>query len=88
MIIFLTLFGLGIGLAIGVILMRRVDRAAAKATPGNVADQVLKAGTRIANRVRVAAGEAGRAAADREAELREQFDVPTTAAALGLERHQ
>lgn len=75
--IFLTLFGLGIGLAIGAILMRRVDRATAKARPDNLAAAAM--GKAMQWRVRLeAAREAGaKAAAEKEAELREEYDVPT-----------
>jgi hypothetical protein len=77
LIIFLTLFGLGVGLAVGALLMRRVDRAARAMRPSSVADRAVHAIGGVRQRVTGAVDAAGRAAAQRQAELRAEFDVPT-----------
>ena len=82
LVIFLTLFGLGIGLAIGAILMRRVDRAAAKVAPENLADQAAQYAATIADRFRAAVAEGSQAAAETEAELRARYGVPTVEEAM------
>lgn len=75
--IFLTLFGLGIGLAIGAILMRRVDRAAAQVRPDNLAAAAAGKAVEWRERLNVAMEAGARAAAEKEAELRQEYGVPT-----------
>lgn len=75
--IFLTLFGLGIGLAIGAILMRRVDRAAAQVRPDNLAASAAGKAVEWRRRLDVAMEAGARAAAEKEAELRSEYGVPT-----------
>jgi hypothetical protein len=82
LVIFLTLFGLGIGLAVGAILMRRVDQAAAKVSPDNLADQAARAAATLAERFRAAVAEGSAAAAETEAELRARYGVPTVEEAI------
>lgn len=82
LIIFLTLFGLGIGLAIGAILMRRVDQAAAKVAPENLADQAARYAASLGERFREAVAEGSQAAAETEAELRARYGVPTVEEAM------
>jgi hypothetical protein len=76
LLIFLTLFGLGVGLAIGAITMRRVDKAASKVAPENIADQAVRTVTVVRHRLRDAIEEGSRARAETEADLRERFNVP------------
>ena len=75
--VFLTLFGLGIGLAIGAILMRRVDRATAKARPDNLAAAAMSQVMEWRIRLERAREAGAKAAAEKEAELREEYGVPT-----------
>ncbi len=75
--IFLTLFGLGIGLAVGAILMRRVDRAKTKMTPENLTEQAAHAVADLRRRWRAALEEGSRAASETETQLRAKFGVPT-----------
>jgi outer membrane murein-binding lipoprotein Lpp len=77
LLIFFTLFGLGIGLVVGAIFMRRVDHAASKMSPENVAEQVVHAAATARERLRAAAAEASRAKQETEAQLRTRFRVPT-----------
>jgi hypothetical protein len=77
MLIFLTLFGLGIGLVVGAILMRRVDQTAAKFAPENLLEQASQAAVTARFRLRDAIAEGSRAASETEAELRTRFGVPT-----------
>lgn len=81
---FLTVLGLGTGLAVGAILMRRVDRAAAQMKPANMADRLTRNAAELGARVRGAMSEAAAAAQARESELRREFDVPTVGEAVGL----
>lgn len=76
LLIFLTLFGLGVGLALGAITMRRVDKAASKVAPENIADQAVRTVTVVRARLRDAIDEGSRARAETEADLRERFNVP------------
>jgi hypothetical protein len=77
LLIFLTLFGLGIGLAVGAILMHRVDRAASKVSPDNLLDQAVRGAANLRERWRVAVTEATLARRETEAQLRARYGVPT-----------
>lgn len=77
LLVFLTIFGLGIGLAIGAILMRRVDRAAAQMRPDNLAGVAATKATEWRSRMREAMVVGAEAAAEKEAELRREYDIPT-----------
>lgn len=85
--IFLTLFGLGVGLAVGAILMRRWEkttaRTASQISPDNVAVEVGNWIGGLRHRWNVMRAAGAQAAADREAELRERYGVPTVAEAAG-----
>lgn len=78
----LLLFGLGAGAAIGVLIMRRLDRAARSVAPGALAGQAREAATTFGARLRAAWDETRLAAAEHETELRSRFDVPTAAELL------
>lgn len=88
--IFLTLFGLGIGLVVGAVLMRRWEqtsaRTASRLTPEAVATEAGRTWATVRHRARVVAEVASRAAAEREAELRQRFGVPTIAEAAARAR--
>ncbi len=75
----LALFGAGAGLAVGAILMRRIDRATARVAPSNLVEQA----TRAWDRLKVAFEEGERGAAEREADLRREFNVPSVRQAAG-----
>lgn len=83
--IFLTLFGLGVGLAVGAILMRRVDRAAHRVSPEGLAEQAGRAAASVSHRMRRAVDAGRQAAQDKEAELRERFQVPSVEEAARVE---
>ena len=82
---FLLLFGLGVGLAVGAIEMRRVDKAAQAMTPKALARRAGRAAVTTRHRLVGAWDEARSAAAEREAELRAEFNVPTARQLLGRE---
>lgn len=80
--LFTLTLGLGAGLLVGGYVVRRVDRAARAAHPVALADRAGRAAGTFGSRVQLAA-EAGRAAAaDREAQLRRDWDVPPLRVAL------
>ena len=75
--LFWTLFGLGLGLVLGVRILRQVDRFTEAAKPGAVAQ---RAGRRVGGtraRWRDAFAEGRDAAHQRELELRTRFGVPS-----------
>ena len=69
--------GLGAGLLIGAYVVRRMDEASQAVAPANLANQAGRAAGGIAERMRAAVEEGRVAAAEREAELRGRFDVPS-----------
>ena len=81
--VFTLALGLGAGLVIGAYVVRRLDDASRAVAPTNLAGQAGRAAGNVTERLRVAADEGRRAAADREAELRERFEVPRVRDALG-----
>lgn len=84
----LTLFGVGAGLAVGAILMRRLDRATARLAPSSLAAQTSRAATNLRDRLKAALEEGGRSAAEREADLRREFNVPSVREAAGQGVHR
>lgn len=80
--IFLLFFGLGLGLLVGAFVVKRIDEASRAVAPANVAKNVGRTAGTFAERLREAAAETRAVAAVREAELREQFGVPTMSEAL------
>lgn len=80
--IFLLFFGLGLGLLVGAFVVKRIDEASRAVAPSNVARNVGRGAGTFAERLRAAAAETRAVAAVREAELREQFGVPTMSEAL------
>lgn len=80
--IFLLFFGLGLGLLVGAFVVKRIDEASRAVAPTNVAKNVGRTAGTFAERLREAAAETRAVAAVREAELREQFGVPTMSEAL------
>lgn len=87
LLIFFTLFGLGIGLVVGAIVVRRLDRATARLRPGrhrSSADRGAwppRAAPGWRERLQVAREAGAAAAAAKEQELRARFGVPTAAEA-------
>jgi len=79
---FFLLFGLGLGLLVGAWLVRRVNAATDAMAPANLAASAGRAASSFGDRFRVAVAEGRVAAADREAELRAEFNVPTMRQAL------
>lgn len=74
--LFLIVFGLGLGLMVGALAMRRMDQAAKAVAPGNLASQAGAAAATLGDRFRAAWAETQAASAEKEAELRSQFNVP------------
>jgi hypothetical protein len=74
---FSVALGLGAGLLIGAYVVKRVDEATQAVAPANLAGQAGRAAGSFAERLRLAAEEGRVAAAEREAELRGRFDVPS-----------
>lgn len=80
---FTLALGLGAGLLIGAYVVKRLDDAQRAVAPANLAGQAGRAAGGFAERLRAAADEGRRAAAEREAELRSRFEVPGVRQALG-----
>lgn len=78
-----TVFGLGVGVVVGIVLMRRVDRAATAMKPTNLADRGARAAFTVRDRIVGALDEGARVAAEREAQLRAEYVVPTFEETLG-----
>ena len=74
---FTLALGLGAGLLVGAYVVRRLDEAQRAVAPANLAGQAGRAAGGFAERMRLAAAEGRAAAAEREAELRSRFDVPS-----------
>ncbi|MFN2556951.1 MAG: hypothetical protein ABR592_08775 [Nitriliruptorales bacterium] len=79
----LALFGAGAGLVVGAVLMRRIDRAAARVAPANLVEQATRTALTARDRLNAAFEEGERGAAEREADLRRRFDVPSLRQAAG-----
>lgn len=73
----LLVFGLGVGVAVGAVVMRRVDRAARAVAPGTLANQAVDVAATLGERLRAAWDETRAVAADEEAELRTRFEIPS-----------
>ena len=73
--LFFAILGLGAGLAIGAVFVRRVDRAARKLAPATLANQAARRAGTLRERLRTAAAEGRAAMAEREAELRAEFGL-------------
>lgn len=67
--------GLGAGLLVGGYVVRRIDRATRAAHPVQVADRAGRAAGGFTSRVQTAAAAGRAAAADREAQLRRDWDI-------------
>ena len=65
------LFWLAMGITIGVLIVRKVSRAAEKLTPSGLANGVAAALSDLADAIRDFAGDVSAAMREREAELRE-----------------
>lgn len=80
---FTLALGLGAGVIVGAYVVRRLDDAQRAVQPTTLAGNAGRAAAGFGDRLR-AATEAGRiAAAEREAELRGRFDVPSLRETLG-----
>ncbi len=82
---FSVALGLGAGLLIGAYVVRRVDEATQAVAPANLASQAGRAAGGFAERMKAAVEEGRLAAAEREAELRGRFDVPSVREAVAGE---
>ena len=80
---FAVALGLGAGLLIGAYAIRRMDEASQAVAPANLAGQAGRAAGSFAERLREATEEGRIAAAEREAELRGRFHVPSVRDAAG-----
>jgi hypothetical protein len=74
--IFWTLFGLGMGAAIGIGVMRWASRTAERLTPRSLGQRTLEAAAQWRERLADALEEGRAAMAEREAELRAQLVEP------------
>jgi hypothetical protein len=81
--VFTLALGLGAGLVVGAYVVRRLDEAQRAVAPSNLAGQAGRAAGGFADRLRAAAEEGRIAAAEREAELRGQYTVPSVRDAVG-----
>ena len=80
---FTLALGLGAGVVVGAYVVRRLDDAQRAVQPTTLAGNAGRAAAGLGERLR-AATDAGRiAAAEREAELRGRFDVPSLRETLG-----
>ena len=75
--IFLLFFGLGLGLLVGAFVVKRLDEASRAVAPTNVARNAGRAAGGIMTCLQDAAAETRAVAAQREAELRAEYGVPT-----------
>lgn len=81
--LFTLTLGLGAGVVVGVYVVRRLDQAQQAVQPATLAGNAGRAAAGLGARVRAATAEGRAAAAEREAELRGRFDVPSLRSALG-----
>ncbi|MEX2548640.1 MAG: hypothetical protein WD638_00310 [Nitriliruptoraceae bacterium] len=81
--VFTLALGLGVGVMVGAYVVHRLDQAQRAVQPGNLAGSAGRAVGGLAERLGEAAAEGRVAAAEREAELRARFDVPSVRNALG-----
>ncbi|MFP4311056.1 MAG: hypothetical protein ACLFS9_03625 [Nitriliruptoraceae bacterium] len=80
--LFTLTLGLGAGVVVGVSLVRRLDRAQQAVQPSTLAGNAGRAAAGLGNRLQAALAEGRVAAAEREADLRSRFDVPSLGSAL------
>ncbi|TVP73922.1 MAG: hypothetical protein EA340_01825 [Nitriliruptor sp.] len=80
---FTLALGLGAGVVVGIYLVRRLDDAQRAVQPSNLAGNAGRAAAGFTARLQDAVAEGRLAAAEREAELRRQFDVPSLRNSLG-----
>jgi hypothetical protein len=80
---FTLALGLGAGLLIGAYVIKRLDDAQRAVAPVNLAGQAGRAAGTLIERYREASADGRIAAAEREAELRSRFEVPSVRRALG-----
>jgi hypothetical protein len=79
---FALTLGLGAGLLVGGYVVRRIDRATRAAHPVQLADRAGHAAGNFSSRLQLAAAAGRAAAADREAQLRREWDVTPVRDAL------
>ncbi len=80
--VFTLALGLGAGLVIGAYVVRRLDDASRAMAPTSLAGQAGRAAGNLAEQARAALEQGRLAAADREGELRGQYEVPRVRDAL------
>ena len=80
--LFFMMLGLGMGLLIGGFVVRRINQATQAAAPSNLARQAGHLMDTLGERLKVAGAEFRAGAAEREAELRAEYEVPTMRDAL------
>ncbi|MCC5947383.1 MAG: hypothetical protein JJT89_02915 [Nitriliruptoraceae bacterium] len=81
--LFTLALGLGAGLLVGAYVVRQLDAAQQAVAPTNLAGQAGRAAGGLTEKLKAAAAEGRIAAAEREAELRASYPVPTIRQALG-----
>ncbi|MFP4149659.1 MAG: hypothetical protein ACLFV0_09225 [Nitriliruptoraceae bacterium] len=80
--LFTLTLGLGAGVVVGVYLVRRLDQAQQAVQPSTLAGNAGRAAAGLGTRLQAALAEGRVAAAEREADLRSRFDVPSLGTAL------
>jgi hypothetical protein len=81
--VFTLALGLGAGVIVGAYVVHRLDEAQRAVQPAQLAGSAGRVAGGFAARLKEAAAEGRVAAAEREAELRARFDVPSVRSALG-----
>lgn len=81
--IFSIFLGLGIGLLVGAFVVRRMDEATRAVAPSRLAHQAGRAAGTFSDRFRAAVAAGRVAMAEKEAELRDTYRVPTVRETLG-----
>lgn len=71
-------FGIGVGIAVGAVVVRRLDRAARSVAPRSLAGRTGAVAATAGDRLRAAWEETRIAAREQEAVLRRRFEVPTS----------
>ncbi len=77
------LFWLALGATLGVLIMRKLSRAAARLTPSGLAQGVAAGLADLADALRDFAGEVREAMVEREAQLRESVGLDGTVGKVG-----
>jgi hypothetical protein len=82
----LLVVGLGAGVVIGAYVVRRLEDAQRAVAPATLAGNAGRAAGSFSERLRAAAAEGRAAAAEREAQLRAEYEVPSLGRTLADQR--